>query len=58
MIASTKLFVLLTGSAAAAVVGAGPTLHSDATLTALLAAGAVTVVSGLYQMVRTAPAER
>ncbi len=56
MIASTKLFVLLTGSATATVVGAGPVLHSDATLTAVLTAGAVMVTSGLYQLLR-APAD-
>ena len=58
MIASTKLFFVLTGSAAAAVVGAGPSLQSDTTMAALLAAGAVTVTTGIVQMVRSAPAER
>ena len=58
MIASTKLFFVLTGSAGAAAVGAGPVLNSDLTITALLAAGAATVATGLYQLVHTAPAER
>ena len=58
MIASTKLFFVLTGSAGAAVVGAGPTLQSDTTMAALLAAGAVAVTSGVVQMLRPAPAQR
>ena len=57
MITSTKLFVLLSGSAGAAVVGAAPTFQSDVTLTALFAAGAVTVTSGIVQLVRSSHAE-
>jgi hypothetical protein len=52
MIASTKLFVLLTGASTAAVVGIGPVLSSDFTLSALLAAGAGTLTAGVYRMVR------
>ncbi|GAA1941261.1 hypothetical protein [Nocardioides marmoribigeumensis] len=57
MLASTKLFLALTGSAGAAVVGAGPVLHSDLTITALLAGGVATVTAGIYQLVRSAPAK-
>jgi hypothetical protein len=55
MIASTKLFLLLTGIACVAVLGAGPSFRSDTTLTAMLTAGAASVVAGLLQVVR-APA--
>ena len=58
MIASTKVFALMTGSTAAAVLGLGPVLHSDTTLTALFAAGAATVATGVFELVRPAAAER
>ena len=58
MIASTKLFFVLTGSAGAAAVGAGPVLNSDLTITALLAAGAAPAAPGLSPLVHTAPTAR
>ena len=58
MIATTKVFALMTGSSAAAVVGLGPVLHSDTALTAMIAAGAATIATGVYELVRPATAER
>jgi len=57
MIRSTKLHALLTGTAAAAVVGVGPAVNSDLPLTLLLAAGAGTVTAGIHRMVARPVAE-
>jgi hypothetical protein len=58
MIATTKLSVLLTGSAGAVVVGVGPSLHSDMTLVALVAAGAGAVASGIWHLVHSRAVDR
>ena len=57
MIASTKLHVLLTGTATAAVIGVGPAVSSELPLTLLLAAGAGTVTAGIHRMIARPVAE-
>ena len=58
MIATTKLSVLATGAAGAVVVGVGPSLDSEITLIALVAAGAGAVASGIWHLVHSRATDR